>query len=271
MKIRKVVLLIVLVTICLVVASIVIRPSQTVQADYTVKLSAPQFVTQAQPNSTDSFIGDKLDAEAGISAYYKTTDAITLSQVRGVFRTIETETSEYIIGSVAVPNYSENYDAHVYVNKNGWILAYYLREDNVSKIVDVYNKTISTTNFTTVIGTVSAAAGAPFFEETYYDFRYPSATNMLFVAEDSDNGNSFTIKAPPTYGIFERGWALKGATLSDYFNLDGANLTPTYYFGALAYGSITAGQFPLDVTHTITIHSYSIGAYGVLTLIYRVP
>ena len=91
------------------------------KAGNVLDLRAPQFIAQAEPNSTDSFIGDKLDAEAGISAYYKAPDTIDLNQVAPVFRTIEISTTEYIIGSVAVPNYPEHYDVHVYVNTNGWI------------------------------------------------------------------------------------------------------------------------------------------------------
>ncbi len=110
----------------------------------TLRLEAPPFIrtAYAQENSTAFDLGAYLDQEAGISAYYKSPDAITLSQVRGQFRTIETETADYIIGSVAVPNYpEENFDAHVYVHTTGWILAYYLRVDPVSKILDVRGKT----------------------------------------------------------------------------------------------------------------------------------
>lgn len=103
-------------------------------------LQAPPFVNvaHAAAASQGTFdLGAYLDQEAGISAYYKSPDAITLSQVRGQFRTIEMETPDFIIGSVAVPNYEEHFDVHVYVHNNGWILAYYLRADPVNKIIDV--------------------------------------------------------------------------------------------------------------------------------------
>ena len=268
MKIRKLVLLIGIIALFLVVAFLVTRPTQTAKADNVFELAVPQFVSQALPNSTDSFIGQKLDEEAGISAYYKAPDAIDLDLVRGTFRTIELETGDYIIGSVAVPNHPEHFDAHVYVNTNGWILAYYLREDNVSKIVDVYNSTIITTKFTSVLATVASAVGAPFTEATYYDFRYPNATNMLYVAEDTNNGNDFTIQMPSGYGYFERGWALNNfdGYWNTYFNLDGVNLTSTYGSNDMYYGTITASQLLPDVTHTIVVDYY-----GVLVVIYLVP
>ena len=191
----------------LVGAILVIHPAHTAKANNVFDLRSTTIYYRAKADSNNSFIGDKLDDEAGISAYYKTPDAIDLNDVRGLFRTIEMETSEFIIGSVAVPNYPEHYDVHVYVNINGWILSYYLKEDNVGKIVDVYHETINSTVFTTVIATVASAAGAPFTEATYYDFRYPNATNMILVFEDMDNGNDFTIQVPSDYGYFERGWA----------------------------------------------------------------
>jgi hypothetical protein len=168
---------------------------------------------------------------------------------------------------VGVPNYPEHYDVHVYVNTNGWILAYYLRADNVSKIVNIYNQTISTTNFTTVIAIVASAAGAPFTEATYYDFRYPNATNMIFVAEDPNNGSVFTIQIPSTYGYFERGYAYRYDCCSFNIFLDGVLLPYTFKGGGMRYGPITAGQLLPDVTHTIDVQ----GAYGVLVIIYRVP
>ena len=174
-----------------------------------LQLVAPPFVhiAYAQANPAAFDLGAYLDQEAGISAYYKSPSTITLSQVRSTFRTIETETADYIIGSVPVTGYAEHYDAHVYVHKTGWIMAYYLRTDPVSKVIDVLAQTIDTTKLRTVVLTVAAAAGAPFTDVTYYDFRYTNATNMLLVAEDDDNGNTFTISVPSTYAYFERGWA----------------------------------------------------------------
>ena len=189
----------------------------------TTALQVPTFLQKAHAAGEADVLA-RIDEEAGISAYYKAPDAITINQVHSTFRTIETETADYIIGSVAVPNNVEHYDAHVYVHKTGWILAYYLRGDPVSKILDNY--TINTTKLKTVVATVASAAGAPFGDVTYYDFRYPNATNMLLVAEDYQNGNSFTIKMPSNYGYFERGWGSAGD--DPYFTLDEQIQTPIF-------------------------------------------
>jgi hypothetical protein len=239
------------------------------QSGNALRLEAPAFIhtayAQGQPTAFD--LGAYLDQEAGISAYYKSPDAITLSQVRSQFRTIETETADYIIGSVAVPNHPDNFDAHVYVHKTGWILAYYLRPDPVSKIIDVYNSTINTTKLKTVVSAVAGAAGAPFTDVTYYDFRYPNATNMLFVAENISNGNQFTIQLPSTYGYFDRGWALNNfGGGSAIFRVDGVDI-PNIWNGAnMWYGTITSAQLLPDTPHTVTVDDY-----GVIVIVYRVP
>jgi hypothetical protein len=267
MKNSKVVLLIGIIAVLLVATFLVINPAHTAKANNVFDLRAPQFITEVKANSTESFIGDKLDDEAGISAYYKAPDVIDLNDVRSIFRTIEMETSEFIIGSVAVPNYPEHYDVHVYVNTNGWILSYYLKEDNVGKIADVYNSTINTTQLATVTAIVASAAGAPFTEATYYDFRYPSATNMLLVYEDYENGNDFTIMVPSSYLYYERGWAINHQVVSGYyFNLDGVILSPIFNGPPFAYGEITAGQLQEDVTHSIIV-----SLDGIMIVIYRVP
>ncbi len=241
-----------------------------VSVEQSLRLEAPPFVhiAYAQEQPTDFDLGAYLDQEAGISAYYKSPDAITLSQVRSQFRTIETETADYIIGSVAVPNHDENYDVHVYVHTTGWILAYYLRPDPVSKIIDMYNVTINSTRLKTVVAIIAGAVGAPFTEASYYDFRYPNATHLLLVLEDSGNGNDFTIQIPSSYGYFERGWALRnrGCPNTTYFKLDGVSLFEGWQCETMNYGSISASQFLPDVPHTIAVDDE-----GVLILIYRVP
>ncbi len=49
--------------------------------------------------------------------------------VRNRFRTIEAETNDYIIGSVDLQDYPEQFDTHVYIHRDGWFMAYYLAAD----------------------------------------------------------------------------------------------------------------------------------------------
>jgi len=217
-------------------------------------------------------IGAKLDDEAGISAYFQSSDPINLSQVRSLFRTIETETTDYIIGSVPVPNHLADFDAHVYVNKVGWVLAYYLNSDPISKIIDVKAQTISSTKLKTVVSAVASAGGALFTDVTYYDFRYPNATNMMFVAKTPTNGSTFTIQMPSSYGYYYRGWASLGGC--NNFTIDGVSAQSSAIWTGdyMSYGSLNASQMLPDITHALVVGTCGYGgAYSTLVIVYRIP
>lgn len=246
-----------------VFASLLRRNDLTSPGGPALRLQPPALVTTAYADTGN--IGARLDEEAGISAYFNAAQPITLSRVRSQFRTIETETTDYILGSVPVPNYVEHFDAHVYVHKSGWILAYYLRPDPVSKIIDVKARSITTTKLANVVTAVGGAAGVPVLEVSHYDFRYPNATHMMLVAEDNANGNEFTIQVPSSFAYFERGWATQNSCC-DYFTVDGANKPNQSWGGESPHGIINAAQLLPDTVHTITTDPW-----GVLVVVYRVP
>lgn len=238
-----------------------------------MRLEPPSFVRSASAASDEatSEIGALLDQEAGISAYFKSPDAINLNQVRSQFRTIETETANYILGSVPVAGYAITYDAHVYVNTNGWVLAYYLAADPAGKIFDVnpYSGTsITSTKLQNVLSAIASAAGSPFSGATYYDFRYPNATNMMFVAGYTTSyltTATFQINMPSSYGYYHRSWFRGGCSTS--VSLNGTNL------GSGEYGALTSSQLQPDIFNTFSVSTNCTGGPGKggLVLIYRVP
>jgi hypothetical protein len=211
-----------------------------------------------------------LSDEAGISAYMQASNPIDLSQVEAEFRTIETQTTEYIIGSVAVPNHPEHFDVHVYVHTSGWILAFYMEDEATRKIVDVRASTISSTKLETIVSIIAGAAGEAVVDLKYYDFRYPNATNLLLVAEDNNNGRSFSIEIPSEYAYYERSWACFDDDGTPNFTVDGGSVDTAWSGWDMAYGTIQASQLLADTPHSIVIDdgSYS---YGVLVLSYRIP
>jgi len=249
-----------------------------------IELIRPSFLDVASASADEIQtldLGTLLDNEAGIAAYYLAPQTINLSQIRPLFKTIEMETDTFIIGSIAIPNYNyDNYDAHVYVNANGWILAYYLQGEPVSKIVDLYNLSIENTTLRTVISLVAGTAGAPFTGVTYYHFGYPNATNILFVYEDGyQGGNEFSINMPSGYGYFERSWASRTGTGAScgsgsyYFRINGVGIP--YMFCAtvlpsgdrrLYYGVIQTSDMLPGITHNVTVSHRS-----VLAVLYSVP
>lgn len=243
-------------------------PHQGQQNRSNLSLIRPAFLNTAHAQeSTSPFdIGAKLDEEAGISAYYKSTVAVDLNLAKTAFRTIETQTSDYIIGSVAITNYPEHYDAHVYVNKDGWMVAYYLRPDPVAKILDVKSQSLNATKLKNALAAVAGAAGAPFTTETYYDFRYPNATQIMLIAENYGSGNDFYVQIPSSFGYFERSWGLYSSGGSAFFKLNGTNLSASYSGEGTYYGVITASQLVPDVQHHVEVDDY-----GVLVIVYNAP
>lgn len=249
------------------------RPATPASGDNAIRLTAPSFVAIA--NAQDE--GDAPTAfpqdEAGISAYFRSATPVNLPDVRSVFRVIEVETADYIIGSVAVAEYSEVYDVHLYIHRDGWFLVYYLATDPIAKTFDwkdyVANSTrirIQTT-LDKVAVTVASLVGVPTPSLTYYDFRYPNATHMMLIAEDENNGNEFTVKLPSSFTYYERSWGLYNT--DHYYGsawvLNGVTMG-SVCDGCLGYGTLTASQLLPDTTHTITIDDF-----GGLVLIYRVP
>lgn len=229
-------------------------------------LLRPPFLAQAQVEG-DFDIGALLDQEAGISAWLYSALPIDLGNAATAFRVIEDQTADYIIGSVDLPDYSEHYDAHVYVHKDGWILAYYLRADPASKIITIRETSITTTNLASIVAIVAGAAGVPSTGINYYDFRYPNAKNILLVFENAADGNDFTINLPSSFAYYERGWALLDTTCcSAFFQLNGANLTAVYAANSSSYGTISAAQLAPDIVHTVKVDDY-----GVLLVIYTEP
>lgn len=238
---------------------------------FELALQSPSFVQAASVETgtgAPSEVRNKLNNEAGISAYFKTSGSINLNLVRSYFRTIEMETADYIIGSVPIPNYTENFDAHVYVHTEGWILAYYLRDQVTSKIVDVIAGTISTTKLETAVSIIASAVGEPMSGLKYYDFRYPNATNILLVAQDSSGDNDFTIQLPPEYFYFERSYKVRSGSTGG-ININGVNQPTDYYLNPVRYGPVHASTLPVGEMHHVQLRSYT--TYAVLVITYRVP
>lgn len=222
----------------------------------TYALAIPSFigVAHAAPANAATEI---IEGEAGMSAYFEATTPVTIASVRPVYQTIELETSEYILGSVALAGYPEDHAPHVYVHVDGWFLAYYLDTDPVAKIIDwnaytASGDTIISTKLENVLAIVAGSAGVGIPGITHYDFRFPNATNMMLIAERFDGGgnNYFTVNIPTSFGVAERSWSIKVGGCAR-ISLNGTDL----YNGCddHNFGSISAAQMPPATTHTIVI------------------
>lgn len=273
-RIRKPTLVVLSLLLALAVLSLAAQPAAPASGGNAIALKAPSFISVA--NAQEGVGAQEAPAaapmgfpqdEAGISAYFKSASPVTLADVRGVYRVIEVQTADYIIGSVPVPDHEEWYDVHVYIHRDGWFLAYYLAGDPASKIINwrTYSRSAIPTRLESVLRVAADNAGVAFANPTYYDFRFPNATHFMMIAEDTADGNSFEIKLPGSYSYYERSWAAwwTGGGCDVWFNLDGTNIGKSNN-----YGSLTSAQLLPETTHTVQL---SCNGYGGLALVYRVP
>ena len=105
-RIRKPMFVVLSLLLVLAVLSLAPQPAAPASGGNAIALKAPSFlrVASAQEAPQAAPMGFPQD-EAGISAYFKSASPVTLADVRSVFRVIEAETADYIIGSVPVPDY----------------------------------------------------------------------------------------------------------------------------------------------------------------------
>ena len=220
-----------------------------------------------------------LEEEAGISAYTNVGETIDLEKAKTAFRTIEYETDEYIIGSVSLPDYPETEDVHAYVHKDGWIVAYYLKEEPAAKIIDWEDygtdEKITGTKLEDGISVVCNAAGVPMRNIKYYDFRYPNADKLMVVADAlwSRGTDTFKLKLPSDFVFYERSFSHRWGDYSyswyhSYMYIDDEQISKSEGKSGTNYGLLSPTQLSLDEFHTIKIDGDA-PAFGAIVLIYR--
>jgi len=214
-----------------------------------------------------------LEEEAGISAYTNVGEAIDIEKVKATFRTIEYETSEYIIGSVPLPDYEETEDVHAYIHKDGWVVAYYLKEEVVAKILDWNDYTtdeqITGTKLEDGISVVCNAAGVPMRSITYYDFRYANANKLMIVGDALwTNGatDTFKLKLPSDFVFYERSYSFYSASKKSTMSIDEEVIATGY---GTHYGLLSPTLLTSDVFHTVKAYLYAGKAFDAIVLVYR--
>ena len=170
-----------------------------------------------------------LEDEAGISASINVT-GVDLNLAETAFKNMEKKTAAYIIGSVAIDGYDEQYDVHVYVDVSGHLVAYYLKSEPASKIIDWINyaggpMTLAGCKLEDALTTVCDAMSISLPAVTYYDFRYPGAQQIKIVVDEEHVANTeeiFRILIPGGHALFNCSWS--------HAILDTCNTTYTGYF-----------------------------------------
>ncbi len=253
------------------------------QGSNMLSLVKPPFISAAE-NSTNF-----LEEEAGMSAYTNVGQGIDLDDAKTGFRTIEYQTSEYIIGSVALPGYTETEDVHCYVHKDGWVVAYYLEAEPAAKIVDwnsYQGAAITSTKLENGMAVVCDAANVPFIEAEYYDFRYPNADNLMIAADalfQDTEKDTFTLKIPSNMTVYERSWLHYAYFIytgvhstRSVMKIDGNVISDLGGSEEAIWncGRLTVSQLGVDLSHTISVESIDNShfvekAFDAIVLVYQ--
>lgn len=204
--------------------------------------------------------------EAGISAYVKAKASIDLNLTKSAFASIERETPDYIIGTVALTYHSEEEYPHVYVSNDGWIVAYYPKVRASSWILpwaDYAGGPLLSTTLSKAVGIVATSVGGSPNGLKYYDFRYPDATKMMVILESTTGTEFFKVTIPTTFSTYAVDWShfsSKGTSYSSYCSYayldDGSAFSGQCVGLDISYGSLL-GQFNNGIEHKIELTTNS--------------
>jgi hypothetical protein len=262
---------------------------------FTVLMLVVSGITYAQENNSfnmapldEGLAGlSFLENEAGISAYGQVSST-NLDLAENAFKNVEKKTAEYIIGSVALTDYGETHDVHVYVYISGWIIAYYRNTEKASKIIDWVDyhgvQEITSTKLSDAIDIVTLEMLVLPPDIEYFDFRYPDATKMMIVTDEElvDRATeTFRIMVPGDHPTYSRTWShaiydWEFGSTDGNIKIDGVVLHSASSSGGwqIWEGDITPTQLFPNVFHEISLYQdyNNAGAsYVGIMLIYAEP
>ncbi|MBE3121343.1 MAG: hypothetical protein IMZ58_03935 [Thermoplasmata archaeon] len=235
------------------------NPEITTSNRNIIALEAPLLLPLGENGTRSSF----LDQEAGISAYTNVGTTINLTLARNAFRTIENESTDYIIGSVPLPDYSESEDVHCYVHQDGWIVSYYLKTEPIGKIFDGVDYTtdgqITDTKLNDGIDAVCEAAAVVPGNINYFDFEWPNAQKMMIVGDAiwgyPGGPNTFNLTLPTDFTFYERSFCHYSVNSCSYSQLYINQQQISYVYHSFNYGSLSSSQLPSGPTNIIKLTS----------------
>ena len=163
--------------------------------------------------------------EAGISAYVNTEQALDLFKAKSLYKVLEDETDTYLIGTMELSEYGEEWWPHVWIEKSGWILVYYTKDEPTSKLmkwdaIQWDQPNMTTTTLREVLVSVARRLGVDMAGVEsglhYYHWQHPEATRMLVVLDTTNAGaDSFQYTIPSELTIYELSASHCGAVGSD--------------------------------------------------------
>lgn len=202
--------------------------------------------------------------EAGITAYTKLNKPLDLETLAPLFKTKGRQTADFISGIVTAPDYEtapkyeEKAEVQVFVHKDGWILAYLTKWQRGAELFDWVHyddkRLKNSTLIENVVRYLAENAGASDVAVSYYDFRYPDATNLLLIASHADTTNpqkDFEVNVPLKLTVYESSWSHNGIRLyGSNCKLDDKDISyfsrTDFQFGT---NEFTKDTFPQGKTH----------------------
>jgi len=159
--------------------------------------------------------------EAGISTYVNVGQAINLEKAKPLFQVLEDATKNYVIGTVKLADHGEDFWPHAYIDKDGWILVYYPKDEPTSKLfqwVGYQRDVITTTTLRDVLFSLGRKLGLDVSkidsDMHYYHFQYPDATKLLIVVDTISGSDSFQYTIPAGIAIYDASWSHHGVNIS---------------------------------------------------------
>lgn len=158
---------------------------------------------------------------AGISAWVKLERTVKIDEnLSNVFYRIVNVSASHILGTVEVSDYVKKSYPHVYVDVQGWIIAFFLASEPTASIIkwsgdgDNPRPVISTT-LEAALEKVISVLQSPLPKPTFYDFRYPDANAMLILMRvlPAADTKVMYVKFPSTYKIYQSSFYHYGCNL----------------------------------------------------------
>ena len=231
---------------------------------------AKHGLTLVQPAFAQETGKSFLEEEAGISLYVNAEEEIDLPKAKSLYKVLEDETDSYLIGTVELSGYGEDWWPHVWIHKDGWIVVYYLKEEPTSRLMDwfYYERTgggeISTTTLREVL---LAVAGNLKLDLTkiqrdmrYYHWQYPEAKKLLVVLDTTDAGSdTFKYTIPGSLKLYEVSGSHFGNVGSFYGeNWSGTSIDGEWFKKAgegkyVLIGTLSSKWTSQGVTHEVVL------------------
>jgi len=150
------------------------------------------------------------ESEAGIAAYVNVGGGINLTKAAETFSQLEEIGENHAIGIISGCN-----NIHIYVDVDGNIVAYFLKDEPSSKIYAWGEKKLYPN---IAIQTVCDKIGAVYEDIEpsikYCHYQYPNADKIAIFSKNSDG--YVHVSVPENYNLYEASWSLSG--VGDYSN-----------------------------------------------------